>query len=45
MKILLTNDDGIRALGIWALAVALAKRHEVIIVAICHMLNRNLKLC
>ncbi len=33
MKILLTNDDGIRALGIWALAVALAKRHEVIIVA------------
>ena len=33
MKILLTNDDGIRALGIWALATVLAEKHEVIIVA------------
>ena len=33
MKILLTNDDGIRALGIWALAATLVEKHEVIIVA------------
>ena len=33
MKILLTNDDGIRALGIWALAAVLAERHDVIMVA------------
>lgn len=33
MKILLTNDDGIRALGIWSLAAVLAQKHEVIIVA------------
>ena len=33
MKILLTNDDGIRALGIWSLAAVLAEKHEVIIVA------------
>ena len=34
MKILLTNDDGIRALGIWAMAaVLIEKQHDVIIVA------------
>ena len=33
MKILLTNDDGIRALGIWAMAAVLVQKHEVIIVA------------
>ena len=33
MKIFLTNDDGIRALGIWALAAVLAEKHDVIIVA------------
>lgn len=34
MKILLTNDDGIRALGIWAMAAVLVeKQHEVIIVS------------
>ena len=33
MKVLLTNDDGIRALGIWALAAVLAEKHEVIMVA------------
>ena len=33
MKILLTNDDGIRALGIWSMAAILAQKHEVIIVA------------
>ena len=33
MKILLTNDDGIRALGIWSLAAVLAEKHEVMIVA------------
>ena len=33
MKVLLTNDDGIRALGIWALAATLAEKHEVIMVA------------
>lgn len=33
MKILLVNDDGIDAAGIWALARELAPQHEVIIVA------------
>ena len=33
MKILLVNDDGIDAEGIWALARALAREHEVVIVA------------
>ena len=33
MKILLTNDDGIRALGIWSIAAVLAQKHEVIVVA------------
>ena len=33
MKIFLTNDDGIRALGIWSMAAALAEKHDVIIVA------------
>ena len=33
MKILISNDDGIRALGIWSLAAVLAERHEVIITA------------
>ena len=33
MKIFLTNDDGIRALGIWAMAAVLAERFDVVIVA------------
>mgnify|MGYP002624166763 CR=1 FL=1 len=33
MKILLSNDDGIEAKGIWALASALSKDHEIIIAA------------
>jgi len=33
MKILLVNDDGIYAEGIWALARALCREHEVVIVA------------
>ena len=33
MKILLTNDDGIMAEGIYELAKELEKNHEVIIVA------------
>ena len=33
MRILLTNDDGIHAPGIWALYHAFAPRHEVIVVA------------
>ena len=33
MKILLVNDDGIEAEGIWALARALSPTHEVVIVA------------
>ena len=33
MKILLTNDDGVHALGIYALAKVLEKEHDVIIVA------------
>ena len=33
MNILLTNDDGIYAKGLWALYHALSKRHRVIIVA------------
>ncbi len=33
MKILLTNDDGIHAPGLWALHDALAQRHDVTVVA------------
>ena len=33
MKILLTNDDGIMAEGIYILAKELEKNHEVIIIA------------
>ena len=33
MKILLVNDDGIKAEGIWTMARALCKEHEVVIVA------------
>ena len=33
MKILLSNDDGIEAKGIWALASVLSKDHEIIIAA------------
>ena len=33
MKILLSNDDGIEAKGIWALASVLSKKHEIIIAA------------
>ena len=33
MKILLSNDDGIAAKGIWALASVLSKEHEIIIAA------------
>jgi len=33
MKILLVNDDGIGAPGIWAMAEALSNRHEVVIIA------------
>ncbi len=33
MKLLLTNDDGISAKGIYALAKELEKEHEVILVA------------
>ncbi len=33
MKIFLTNDDGIRALGIWAMAAVLAERFDIVIVA------------
>ena len=36
MKILLVNDDGIEAEGIWALARALRPQHEVVIVAPDH---------
>lgn len=33
MKILLTNDDGIHAEGLWALEKRLGERHDVIVVA------------
>jgi 5'-nucleotidase len=33
MKILLTNDDGVYAPGIWAIANALSENHEIAIVA------------
>ena len=33
MRILLTNDDGIMAEGIYTLAKELEKKHEVIIIA------------
>ena len=33
MRILLTNDDGIHAQGLWALHAALAPGHEVTVVA------------
>ena len=33
MRLLITNDDGINAKGIYALAKELEKNHEVIIVA------------
>ena len=33
MKILLTNDDGVYAPGIWAVANALSENHEISIVA------------
>jgi 5'-nucleotidase len=33
MKILLTNDDGIHAEGLWALHGQLARRHEVAVIA------------
>ncbi len=33
MRILLSNDDGVKAMGIEALAAALAVRHEVVVVA------------
>ena len=33
MRILLTNDDGIHAPGLWALHVALSRRHDVTVVA------------
>ena len=33
MRILIANDDGIRARGICALAKELVKEHEVIVVA------------
>lgn len=33
MKILLTNDDGIHAEGLWALHAQLARRHEVTVIA------------
>jgi 5'-nucleotidase len=33
MRILLTNDDGIHAPGLWALHLALSRRHDVTVVA------------
>ena len=33
LKILLSNDDGIKAKGIWALASVLSKDHEIVIAA------------
>ncbi|MCL6579856.1 MAG: 5'/3'-nucleotidase SurE, partial [Candidatus Bathyarchaeota archaeon] len=33
MRIIVTNDDGIRAAGLWALASELSKIAEVVVVA------------